>query len=67
VKLAEGHARDLHSYDRRDLSVELQELHVHVVGDKDEGTTEAGELSQLVIEISNSLVALGTLPIRDIP
>jgi hypothetical protein len=67
VKLAEEHARDLHSYNRRDLSVELQELHVHVVGVKDEGTTEAGELSQLVIEISNSLVALGTLPIRDIP
>jgi hypothetical protein len=31
-KLAEEQACDLHSFDGQDLLVELEELHVHVVG-----------------------------------
>jgi hypothetical protein len=34
---------------------------------EDECTVEAGELSQLVMEISDALVDLGMFPIRDIP
>jgi hypothetical protein len=34
---------------------------------EDERATEAGKLSMLVIGISNALVDLGMLPIRDIP
>jgi hypothetical protein len=34
--------------------------------DGGERTTEAGPLSQLVVEISNALVNLGLLPIQDI-
>jgi hypothetical protein len=45
VKLAEEQARVLHSSNRRDLSVELEELHILVAGVKDECTTKAGELS----------------------
>jgi hypothetical protein len=45
----------------------MEELHVRVAGVKDERATEAGELSQLIMEISSALVNLGTLPIRDIP
>jgi hypothetical protein len=59
--------RNLHSFDGRDLSVELEELHVSVAGVEDECVVKAEELWQLVVEISNALVDLGTLPIRDIP
>jgi hypothetical protein len=41
----------------------MEELHVRVAGVKDERATEAGELSQLIMEISSALVDLGTLPI----
>jgi hypothetical protein len=67
VKLAEEQARVLHSSNRRDLSVELEELRILVARVKDECTTKAGELSRLVMEISNVLIDLGMLPIRDIP
>jgi hypothetical protein len=55
--------RGLHSFDGRDLSVELKELHAWVVGVEDECVIEVGELSQMVMEISNALVSLGTPPI----
>jgi hypothetical protein len=41
----------------------MEELRVCVAGVKDERATEAGELSQLIMEISSPLVDLGTLPI----
>jgi hypothetical protein len=47
--------------------MELEELHACVAGVKDERAIEAGKLSKLVVEISNSLVDLLTLPVRDIP
>jgi hypothetical protein len=58
-----GEVRGLHSFDGRDLSVELKELHAWVVGVEDECVIEIGELSQMVMEISNALVNLGTPPI----
>jgi hypothetical protein len=67
VKLAEEHARGLHSFNGRDLLAELEVLHAHMVGLKDKCTTEAGKLSMLVKRISNALTNLGMLPIRDIP
>jgi hypothetical protein len=67
AKLAEEHVHDLHSFDERDLPVELDELHARMVGVEDERAVETGELSVLVIEASNTLVDLGMLPIRDIP
>jgi hypothetical protein len=47
--------------------VELEELHVCVARVEDECAAKAGKLSKLAMEISNALVDLGTLPIRDIP
>jgi hypothetical protein len=58
---------DLHTLDRQDLSVELEELCTRVARVEDERTTEAEKLSELVMEVSNNLVYLGTLSIRDIP
>jgi hypothetical protein len=58
---------DLHTLDRQDLSVELEELCTRVARVEDEHTTEAEKLSELVMEVSNNLVYLGTLSIRDIP
>jgi hypothetical protein len=45
VKLAEEQARDLHSFDGQDLSVDLEELRVCMTGVQDECTVEAVELS----------------------
>jgi hypothetical protein len=67
VKLVEEHARDIHCSDEQNLPVELEELSVCVVGVEDKRAVEAEKLSKLVVDISNSLVDLGTLPIRDIP
>jgi hypothetical protein len=67
VKLSEVQACVLHSFDGRDLLAVLEELHVRVAGVEDERATEAGKLSKMVMEISNSLGDLGTLPIQDIP
>jgi hypothetical protein len=47
--------------------MELEELHACVAGVKDERAIKAGKLSKLVVEISNSLVDLLMLPVRDIP
>jgi hypothetical protein len=67
AKLAEEQACGLHSFDGSDLSAELEELCVHVAGVEDERVVEAGELSTLVMEASNTVVGLRMLPIRDIP
>jgi hypothetical protein len=65
--LAEEQACGLHPFDGRDLSAEPEEARAHVDGITGERATESGQLSQLVIEISNALVDLGMLPISDIP
>jgi hypothetical protein len=67
AKLAEEQAHGLHSFDRRDLSTELEEFHARMAAVEDERAIEARDLSVLVIEASNALVDLGMLPIRDIP
>jgi hypothetical protein len=66
-KLAEEQARGLYSFDRRDLSVELEELHERVAGVENECVTEAVQLSRSVMEISDALVDLGMFPIQSIP
>jgi hypothetical protein len=66
-KLAEEQARGLYSFDRRDLSVELEELRKRVARVENERATEVVQLSQSIMEISDDLVDLGTFPIRDIP
>jgi hypothetical protein len=67
VKLAEEQACGLHSFDGRDLSMEIEGIHARVDGIEGERITEARQLSQLVVEISNALVDLGMLPVPDIP
>jgi hypothetical protein len=49
----------LYSFDGRDLSMELEELHERVAGVESERATKAVQLSQLVMEISNALANLG--------
>jgi hypothetical protein len=60
-----GASERLHPFDGRDLSMELEGLRACVDGVEGEHATEAGQLSQLVMQISNTLVDLGMLPIRD--
>jgi hypothetical protein len=57
--LAEKQAQGLYSFNRRDLSVELEELHERVAEVESERTIEAVQLSWLVMEI--------VFPIWDIP
>jgi hypothetical protein len=66
-KLMEEQAHGLRSFDGRELSVGLEELHLRLAMIEDERVTEAVRLSQLVIEISDAQVDLGVLPIREIP
>jgi hypothetical protein len=66
-KLAEELAHDLYSFDGRDLSVELEELHERVAGVESERVAEAMQLSWSVMEISDALVDLGVFPTQDIP
>jgi hypothetical protein len=66
-KLAEEQAWGLHSFDGRDLSVELEELCECMAGVENECAAEAVQLSQSVMEISDALVDLGVFPIQDIP
>jgi hypothetical protein len=61
------HARGLHPFDGRDLSMELVEIRSCVDRIESERSAEARQLSQLVMEISNALVDLGKLPVQDIP
>jgi hypothetical protein len=63
VKLVGEQVRGLHSFDGRDLPAELEELHTCVAKVEDEHVIEVGELSWLVVVISNTLVDLGILPI----
>jgi hypothetical protein len=67
AKLAEEQACVLHSFDGWDLLAELEELHACMAMVVDEHAINAGELLQLVLEISNVLVNLGMLPIQHIP
>jgi hypothetical protein len=66
-KLAEEQAQGLYSFDGRDLSVELEELHERVAGVERERTAEVMQLSWSVMEISDALVDQDMFPIRDIP
>jgi hypothetical protein len=66
-KLTEEHAWGLYSFDRRDLSVELEELRKCLVGVENERAIEVVQLSWSVMEIFDALVDLGMFPIRDIP
>jgi hypothetical protein len=65
-KLVEEQAWGLYSSNGQDLSVELEELREHVAGVEGEHGIEAMKLSQLVLEISDSLVDLGVFPIWDV-
>jgi hypothetical protein len=67
AKLAEEQPCSLHSFDGRDLSMELKKLHTCMDRVEDECVTEAEKLSMLVVGISNALIDLKMLPIRDIP
>jgi hypothetical protein len=67
VMLVEEQAHGIHPHDGRDLSVELEGIHACVDGIGGERGVEAGQLMQLVMEISNALADLGMLPIQDIP
>jgi hypothetical protein len=66
AKLVKEQARSLHSFVRRDLSTELEELQACMDGVEDERATKVGKLSMLVVGISNALVNLQMLPIWDI-
>jgi hypothetical protein len=57
VKLVEEPVCDPYSFDGRDLSVELEELHTRLAGVEDERTNEARKLPKLVMEVSNALVS----------
>jgi hypothetical protein len=61
VILAEEQAHGLAPIAGRDLPTELEEARAHVDGITGECAVEAGQLSQLVTEISNALVNLGML------
>jgi hypothetical protein len=63
VILVEEQVHSLHPPNGRNLSAELEETHAGVDGIKGERTTEAWQLSQPVMGISNALVDLGMLPI----
>jgi class 3 adenylate cyclase len=61
--LAKEQVRDLLPSDRRDLPIELKEIRACVDGNERERASEVGQLSQLVMGISNALVDLGMVPI----
>jgi hypothetical protein len=65
-KLAEEQAHGLDSFDVRDLSVQLEELHEHVARVENERAARAVQLSWSVMEISDGLVGQGMFPIREI-
>jgi hypothetical protein len=52
--LVEEQARGLHPFDRQYLSTELEGIRARVDGIEGECATEAVQLSQLVVEISNA-------------
>jgi hypothetical protein len=65
--LVEEQVRVIHPHDGRDLSAELEGIRACVDGIGGERATEAGQLSRLVMEISNVLADLGMLLVQDIP
>jgi hypothetical protein len=65
--MTEEQAQGLYSFNGRDLSAELDELHGRVARIESECTAEAVQLSWSVMEISDAQVDLGAFPIRDIP
>jgi hypothetical protein len=65
--LAEHYVHDLHPPDGWDMSAELEETRACVDEIKGERAAKANQLSQLVVGISNALVDLGMLPVRDNP
>jgi hypothetical protein len=67
VILVEEQGHGLHSFDGWGLSVELEEIPTRVDGIEGERAAKAGQLSQLVMEISSALVHIGILPVQDIP
>jgi hypothetical protein len=67
VILVEEQGHGLHPFDGWGLSVELEEIPTRVDGIEGERATKAGQLSQLVMEISSALVHIGILPVQDIP
>jgi hypothetical protein len=66
VILVEEQAHGLHPPNGWDLSTELEETPACMDGIKSERGSKAGQLSQLVMGISNTLVNLGMLPVQDI-
>jgi hypothetical protein len=52
--LVEEQAHGLHPFNGWDLLVELEGIHMHMDGIESECASEAEELSQLVMEISNT-------------
>jgi hypothetical protein len=67
AKLVEDQARGLHSFNGQDMLVKQEELCARVAGVDDEHAAGARKLLMLIVGISNALVDLGMLPIRDIP
>jgi hypothetical protein len=65
--LVKERARGLYSFNRGDLSGELEELRECVAGVKSERVVEVVQLSWSIMEISEALVDLGVFPIWDIP
>jgi hypothetical protein len=56
----EEQVHDLHSFDGRNLSVGLEELHLHMAEIEDECTAKAVRLLQLVMEISDAQEVLAS-------
>jgi hypothetical protein len=54
VNLKQEQVRGLHSFNGWYLPTELEEFHTRVAGVGDKLIVEVGELSQLVLEISNT-------------
>jgi hypothetical protein len=61
--LAEELVRGLHPLDGQDLSMKLEKICACVDGIKGECATETGQLMQLAVDISNTLVELVMLPV----
>jgi hypothetical protein len=66
-RLDEDQARDLYPPDGRSLPSKLGKLRERFTGTKDDHGIEAEQLSRSIREISDALVDLNVLPIRDIP
>jgi hypothetical protein len=65
--LVEEQARSLHHDHGQDLSTALEGIQPCVDEIEGECAAKAGQLTQLVMGISNALTNLGMLPVQDIP